>query len=53
VLCLRSVWMALAARASDRGREALEAETGDLRELHAELQQTRLAAEEVLRISQG
>lgn len=52
LLCLRAELLALSASASDRGREALEAETGDLRELHAELQQTRLAAEEVLRISQ-
>lgn len=53
LLCLRAELLALTASASDRGREALEAETGDLRELHAELQHTRQAAEEVLRISQG
>ena len=51
--CLKAELLALSANASDRGREALEAETGDLRELHAELHSTRLAAEEVLRISQS
>jgi hypothetical protein len=53
LLCLKAELLALSASTSDRGREALEAETGDLRELHAELHQTRLATEEVLRISQG
>jgi hypothetical protein len=52
LLHLRAELQALSANASDRGREALEAETSDMRELGETLRQTRHASEEVLRISQ-